>query len=165
MSSRRVPKNRAFKKLLGVRLTGTKKYCLGKCSTWMVRDARWGRVLDRRQKTSPGTGVKKFTWTVTEIFHLDGRRKTLFGRSSKYFVWTVIEVLCLDGQKNSSFGRSSKFFVWTVVKICLLDRRPKFGLWNSFWMGVEKFLLGGPDKLMDNARGGHAIGWWWAIDW
>ena len=101
---------------------------------WMVRDARWGLR----------NGVEGIVfWMVI--------KKLCLKRALKYFVWTVVEILHLDGHQNSSFGRSSKFFVWTVMEICLLDRHPKFGLRNSFWMGVKKFLFGGPDKLMDNA--------------
>ncbi len=103
------------------------------CTMGIMQRSGGNRVLDGRRKTLPGTGVEKFGWTVAKI-------------------------LCLDGCQNTLFEWASKFFVWTGVKICLLDQRPKFGLWNSSWRGIKKFPLGGPDNLMDNAWGGHAIG-------
>ncbi len=90
--------------------------------------AQWSggnRVLDGRQQTLPGTGDKKFTWTVAEILGLDGRRNSSFGRSSKYFVWTVVKICHLDGRRNLSFGPTSKF--WTLEFFLDGRRKVSFG--------------------------------------
>ena len=95
MSSRRVPKNRALKKLLGVRLTGTKN------TAWASVPRGWYVMQD---------GDRATEW-----------RESCFGRSSKFVVWTVGEIFCLDGRRNLSFGPTSK--IWTLE--FFLDGRQK----------------------------------------
>ena len=121
MSSRRVPKNRALKKLLGVWLRGTKN------TSWASVPRGW-HVMHNGDRTTE--------W-----------RESCFGRSSKYFAWTVVEIFCLDGRQNLSFGRSSKFVVWTVAKILRLDghRNLSFGPASKIW--TLEFFLDGHRKI------------------
>ena len=134
MSSRCIPKNRALKNARRGTVKGYKKILPGqvfhmdgmRCTMGIVQWSGGNGVLDGRLKTLFGTSVKNFVWMGVKILHLEWASKKL----------------CLDGHQNTLFGWVSKFVFWTDVQN--LDS----GILSGW--GSKKFLLGGPDKLMDN---------------
>ncbi len=109
MAPRHVPKNRALKKLFGVRLTGTKKFRLGERSPWtacgsFVLDGRrtgqdkthW-MVCDARWRSRDGAeGIVEFMHVeVAQLAYTRGDRKLLSINSDvSHFVVKILRRYC-----------------------------------------------------------------------